>query len=321
MAGTDTAKTEETTSVEATPPAEEANEEAFAADFNEFAADDDIVTAAAPDPGPEDGDQAGAKVPAQKTEDEDETSNEAAPGGAAEPADIWADATPEQKAAVEALKHENSSNRTRASAQNRKITELMSAPKPAAEPAADKDAATPETDEEWEKFKSDYPEVAAPMERRFESRMARLESENVDLKGQVIGITDAQTQDAINAEEALLVQRHPDWQLLGQSKDFLAWLPQQPRYVQEGFARNGSTIVDGQEAASLIDLFKGGHTAPEPTKEDPKPSESTATNGKVTRRQRRLESAVQTESGQAGPGAGPPEGDFDAAFKHYAALP
>ncbi len=296
----------------------EANEEAFDDAFDEFAAEDETTTAAAPDPGPE----AGAEAPAEKIEDKpDDASNKAAPDGAAETKDIWADATPEQRTAFEAVRHENSSHRTRATAQNRKINQLISAPKPAAQPAADKHAATRETDEGWEQFQTDYPEVAAPMEKRFESRMAKLEAENAELRGQFTGITDAHTQNAIDAEEALLVQRHPDWEQLTASGDFVNWLPQQPRYVQEGFARNGNEIVDGQEAASLIDLFKDGSTAAEPPKEDPKPSETTATNGKVTRRQRRLESAVQTESGQAGPGAGPPEGDFDAAFEHYAAQP
>ncbi len=318
-----------TTELPATPEqTAEANEEDFEAAFEEFAAEDDAVTTAASDPGPEDeGQKAGAAAPAETTDGQAASGEEspgvegAAPDGAAAPEDIWADASPEQKAAFEASKHENQSHRTRASAQNRKIAELMSAPESAAEPAADT-AATPETDEGWEQFKSDYPEVAAPMEKRFEARMAKLEAENTDLRGRVTGITDAQTQGAIDNEEALLAQRHPDWEQLTASEDFATWLPDQPRYVQEGFARNGTAIVDGQEAASLIDLFKGNAPEPDPSKEPgPEPaSKDTTTQGKATRRQRRLESAVQTESGQAGPGAGPPEGDFDAAFDHFAAL-
>ena len=148
--------------------------------------------------------------------------------------------------------------------------------------------------------------------------MAKLEAENTDLRGRVTGITDAQTRDATNTEEALLVQRHPDWEQLTTSEAFNAWFPGQPRYVQEGFARNGTAIVDGQEAASLIDLFKDSQA---PSAEGTKPTKDTTTHGKATRRQRRLESAVQTESGQAGPGAGPPEGDFDASWDHFAALP
>ncbi len=149
--------------------------------------------------------------------------------------------------------------------------------------------------------------------------MTKLETENADLRGQVTGITDGQLQDAIDNEEALLVQRHPDWKQLTESEDFSAWLQDQPRYVQEGFVRNGTAIVDGQEAASLIDLFKGVQAPVEGDNAAPKDTE--IPSGQAKRRQRRLKSAVTTESGQAGPGAGPPEGDFDAAFDHFARQP
>lgn len=323
----------------------ESNEEAFAAAFDEFAATDDTTTTAEalPAEGLED-DKAGAAVVAPATDSADDKAAsgdapsdadakdppaEAAPDGAAEK-DIWADATPEQKAAFEAAQHENKSHKNRASAQNRKINQLMSAPKPAAQPAAEQPA-TPETAENWEQFKTEYPEVAGPLAERMDRQdkeMAALRSENANLLGQVTGISDARTQDSINAEEAVLAQRHPDWEQFTASAEFIAWLPNQPRYVQEGLARNGAAIVDGEEAASLLDLFRDDHAAPETpeTPETPKPAETpatdtTTTNGKATRRERRLESAVSTESGQAGPGAGPPEGDFDTAFDHFAKQP
>lgn len=299
----------------------ESAEEEFAEAFEEFASKDDTVTADAPAKGPDDDDKAGAPAPADKTEDQPASgekppdTDKAAPAdGAADTQDIWADATPEQRAAFEAAQQENRSHRGRASA----IARQQAASKTAADKAADTPA-TPETDEDWEQFKSEYPEVAGPLEQRYEKRIAKVEAENAQLRGQVSGITDDQLQDAINTEEALLVQRHPDWEQLTASEDFTAWLPGQPRYVQEGFARNGSVIVDGQEAASLIDLFKDDHPAtPQP---GDKPAKDTTNDGKGKRRARRLESAVSTESGQAGPGAGPPEGDFDAAFDHFASQP
>ena len=319
----------------------ETNEAAFASAFDEFAAMDDTTTTTtepAPVDGP-DGDKADA---AASTDDDKAASGDdqpdadkddppaddkatAAPDSAAE--DIWKDATPEQKAAIKAAEHENQSNRNRASAQNRKIAELMA--KPAAEQAA-KPAAKPEDAESWEKFKEDFPDTADQMEKRFGSRLETLEAENAALKGQVTGIETANTQQAINTEEAVLLKRHPDWQTFTASAEFVAWLPTQPRYVQEGLARNGAAIVDGEEAADLLDRFKDDHAAPEttetpettaPAEETPKPATDTKTNGKATRRTRRLESAVSTEPGTAGPGAGPPEGDFDAAFKHYAGQP
>ncbi|KKL17509.1 hypothetical protein LCGC14_2484820, partial [marine sediment metagenome] len=217
MAGTDTASTEATAPVEATPPAEKTNEDEFAEAFDEFAAVDDTDTGDPPAEGRKDDEDKPA--PGEESPDADEA---AADEPAAAPEDIWADATPEQKAAFEAAKHENQSHRGRASILDRREAALEVTPT-AAEPAADKDpdtAATPETDEDWEKFKSEYPEVAAPMEKRFEDRMTKLETENADLRGQVTGITDGQLQDAIDNEEALLVQRHPDWEQLTASEDF-----------------------------------------------------------------------------------------------------
>ena len=311
----------DTKSAEAPASAEETSEEEFATAFEEFAAVDDTLTT---DP-PAEGQEVIVEEPETPAPDPDPAPSGGEPSDdpidpapdAAEVEDIWADATPEQIAAFKAAEHKAASHQNRASAQNRKITELMAASQPAAAPAADPDPdATPETDESWEQFKTEYPEVATPMEKRFEARMTKLEAENTELRGQVTGIHNGQIQDAINTEEAVLADRHPDWEQLTTSPEFSKWLPDQPRYVQEGFVRNGTAIVDGQEAASLIDLFKGIEAAaPAPAPAD------TPISGKATRRQRRLESAVSSESSQAGPGAGPPEGDFDAAFDHFAAQP
>lgn len=304
----------------------EAGEDAFDEHFDEFAKKDETDAADATTAPPIEDDVDKAAAPAETAGKPDE---EPAPAAAGESTkkDIWADATPEQKAAFEAADHENASHRTRASAQNRKITELMAASKPAAEPAAAPaadPAATKETDEKWAQFKEDYPEVAGPLADRMDRQdkeIAGLRGENENLRGQVTGITDAQAQASTNTEEAMLEQRHPEWEKLTASEEFVAWLPDQPRYVQEGFVRNGNTIIDGQEAADLMDLFTNSQ---EPAAQTPEAGAKPATdtnNGKATRRQRRLESAVSTEPGQAGPGAGPPEGDFDAAFDHFARQP
>ena len=311
MAGKDKA-TEVETPVEATP-ADETKEE-FDEAFEEFAAEDEPAAPAPgqevlesePEPEPE------PEPAAPGEESPDDATPEAAPEGAA--VDIWADATTEQKAAFEAAQQTNRSNKGRLSAQDRKIIQLTTAPAPAApaaEPAAEE---TSEEKEEWETFKTEYPEVAGPVEKRYGAEISALKTENANLRGQVTGITDNQLQDAINDQEAVLADRHPDWEKLTKTPEFSAWLPNQPRYVQEGFVRNGTAIVDGQEAASLIDLFR-------PPPVGAAAAAETEPSGKAKRRQRRLESAVTTESGQAGPGAGPAEGDFDAAFDHFAALP
>ncbi len=317
MAGTDKASTEETPAVDA--PAEATTEEAFDDAFDEFVSADPP-----PDTGrTEDTQQAEAEASAETTDDDatsgEESSDETEEAAASDDAaaeDIWKDATPAQRAAFEAAQHENRSHRGRTSALDRKLN--------ATSAATPHQAPSPEDVEKWEQFKAEYPEVAGPMEQRFESRLTRLETENAELRTQVTGITDDQIQDAINDQEALLGQRHPDWEQLTASDDFSTWLPNQPRYVQEGFARNGKAIVDGQEAASLINLFKVDHPAAagnDPSDAGDTPAKDTTNTGMDSRRQRRLKSAVTAESGQAGPGAGPPEGDFDAAFDHFANQP
>ncbi len=287
------------------------SEEEFADAFEEFAAGDDGET------------ENEGEGPPQEAAHEDEEGEAAPQEGAAEQPDIWADATPEQRAAFEAAQHENSSNRERVQAQNRKISDLLSQPG-AAQPAApvSKPATTEEGDpvanEEWEKFEEEYPEVAGPISKRYGNELAELKAENAKLRGEVSGINHIQRQEAIDTEEAVLLDRHPDWKAETSTPEFSEWLPNQPRYVQDGFQRNGDTISDGDEAASLMDLFKAdmappaGQAPAEPRKEP---------TGKAKRRAARLTSAVSTESGQAGPGAGPPEGDFDSAFEHYAAQP
>jgi hypothetical protein len=134
--------------------------------FDEFAADDtgtDAVTP--PAEGRAEDDKADAAASAETTDQaaadddkSDDPADAAAPKDAAETADIWADATPEQKAAFEAADHENQSHRTRASAQNRKIAQLMPAPPSAADKAAEPTAPAG-TDEDWERFKDLYREM------------------------------------------------------------------------------------------------------------------------------------------------------------------
>ena len=224
--------------------------------------------------------------------------DEAAPKDAAKDDDIWADATPEQRAAHEAALQENKSHRGRASAEDRRRhADDLQAKKAIAERAA-KEPATPETAEDYEQFKTEYPEVAGPVEARF----ARLEAENAELRSRVTNLDATQLSAAIDSEEALLEQRHPEWRTFTASKEFSDWLTEQPRYIQEGLARNGDAIVDGLEAASLLDMFTGPTNDPAsetPTEGNPAPK-GTGKNGIDSRRQRRLQSAVTTQGGKPG---------------------
>ena len=314
MAGTEATPTDAGASVDAPTSADDDAKE-FDAAFEEFAAVDDTETAPPPDPAEKPAD---APAPAEGSEEPAKIEDPpAAPEGAA--ADIWADATPEQRAAFEAAQQENRSHRGRASFLDIQQAQIA-AKQPAAAPAAGPDAA-PATDEQFTNFESEYPEVAGPIKARYDAQLDAQAGQIAALEQRISGISDVQVQEAIGDQIALLEQRHPTWNALTSTPEFETWVNAQPRFVQEGFVRNGETVVDGEEAARLMDLYVDQQPAPDPAAGSPEPAAEDTTSGKATRRQRRLDSAVTTESAQAGPGAGPPEGDFDAAFDHFARLP
>lgn len=306
MAGTEPAQTEADAPVD---PASDDGKD-FDAAFEEFAAADDT------EPAPEKEEPAGAPAPADGPDEPAKTIEEpAAPEGAAP--DIWADATPEQLAAFQAAQQENRSHRGRASALDIREAQIAAAQKPAAVPAAGEPVVEPATDEKFETFETEYPEVAGPIKARYDARHEQQEAKIAALEQTVAGISTIQANEATGDELAVLEQRHPTWHALTSTPQFETWVNGQPRFVQEGFVRNGTTVVDGEEAASLMDLYVDQQKAPTAAA----PAAEDKTSGKATRRQRRLDSAVTAEKSQAGPGSGPPEGDYDAAFEHYARQP
>ncbi len=295
MAGTESTPTDAAAPVDA-PISVDDDAKEFDAAFEEFAAVDDTETTPPPDPAEKPAD---APAPADGPEEPAKTVEDppAAPEGAAP--DIWAAATPEQRTAFQAVQPPAAS--------------------PAAGPAAAADAAAPATDEQFTNFESDYPEVAGPIKARYDPRYDAQEAKITALERRLSGISDVQMNEAIGGELTVLEQRHPTWHAMTSTPEFETWVNAQPRYVQEGFVRNGNIVVDGEEAASLIDLYVDQQKAP--AADDANPAVEDKSTGKATRRQRRLESAVSAETSQAGPGSGPPEGDFDAAFDHFARQP
>lgn len=346
MAGTDQESTAGEPAADATP-AENTDTE-FDAAFSEFAADDAApaeqadATTDAKDQGDPGDETRPPEAPAAEqppaTGDEppaaDKTKDAPASGASEEPKDIWADAPPELKAAheaaakqLEAERHENRSNRTRMSTLTRKLTaaEQAAANAPAPEAGDRSQTEAVETDEE-KNFKTDYPEVSGPVATMLQRRDARIEtqtSEIQSLKTRLDGIDDQNAQTQINAEEAVLADAHSDWSTVVQSTEFSTWLAGQPRYIQDGLARNGDAIVDGNEAASLISMFKDSQPAPtnEPPATPKGDGEDPPKNGLDARSQRRLESAVSTPGGAPGSGSGPPNGDYEAAFNYFADQP
>lgn len=306
----------------------------FEKSFNEFAgasSDDDPPADQAggdenkgDDTGQDDGSSAGNddKQPA------DEAGKETTDGGNQPPAeatDIWANATPEQRKAFEALnaqyralEHTDRSNRGRIAAFQRQLAELQaSAPeKPA---AGDKGkggqnvtAQIFEAKPTLKKFKEEYPEVAEPIQELFSTIL----EENANLRRELSGLSSERRQDALSKNEQALTEKHPDWKAVTAKPEFSRWVEQQPGYVQQAIIRNAEHIVDPNEAADIIGRFKeatGQMTPPNPSPSDGGGKTSTT----ETRRKRQLEAASSVVNKGPGAGASAPD-DFESAFTYFA---
>lgn len=110
--------------------------------------------------------------------------------------------------------------------------------------------------EEFQKYKQDFPEEAAAIEREFERRdgyIRKIEErlQKVDEGFQLFNQERlmAQTQQAYHE----LSQAHPDYQECLESQEYQDFL----RYQPPGFQQIAMTTTDPREAAWVLDQFKG----------------------------------------------------------------
>lgn len=286
------------------------------------------------DPEPDSEDDAAADAAAKDAADDDGEDGDKADGPEAKAADddgepdIWANATPEQKAEIERLRHSEASQRGRVSALMRQQNQRSQPPAPAAGADGKHEGATsPFEDPEFQTLEKDYPEIAGPVKKLVGSMMA----ENANLKKELSSFSDERRQEYYNSQVDVLNDAHPGWTDITGSDAFSDWLDGQPEYVRQAAVRNGETIVDGAEAAHLIGQFKAqtGYAAPpakngkadEPGADkdaDTKPNASKTPKTKA-RRSVQLDSAREAPRGTQGiatrsgiPEDGEPEEIFDA---------
>lgn len=321
--------------------------------FNELEAEErtaaggsaDADTAAAP---PKEGaaadegaDDAAAAAAAQGSEGEESSTDEGAARAPATPKgdegkgagqpdkgkpDIWANATPEQRAAIDAaqaqiakLEHAEKSARGRLSSLTRTLDTIRS--KPAAKPAANGGAAgaaakgVTESDA-WKAFAKDYPEVAGPIGQALAGMQLSIADQ-----GKVV---QAITEDALEADrEAVyeaLDREHSDWETVtADPAQFKAWLDTQPEYVQAAAKRNSDEIVNAKDAADIIGRYKAfrssqdGGNAPANGPSGGGGGNAPANGGKTgslsAKRNLQLESASGARSGGRGTATGIPDTD------------
>jgi hypothetical protein len=225
---------------------------------------------------------------------------------------IWAGASPEQLAARDALKgtadaatQNQKSDRGRIAAYQRKIDTLEAAaqnPAAATDPDA-KPSAFLESDE-WKGFEEEYEDVAAPMKAALLATQSQLDAVRTELNG----ISGDRSEAYLEAQYGIVLEQHPDYEEVRESREFFDWLEGAPPYVRNAALKNGENIVDGVEVVGLVQQYKDSPVYTDAHKGKP---------GLSKNRQARLDSAPAVDGGGAGASSGPGN-DFEQAFAFHA---
>lgn len=295
----------------------------FDAALAEFAGEADAPAVAA-GTSPEDKAPPQPEAPAPEAGDQGQSAAEQAPTGEPTGDDPLSGVPESVRAEIDKLKREVATISGRAAAEARRANalerQLASGTQPAGTPASGQpsNGNGPTTAEEardvlesddMKRLKEDYPEIAGPIV----AALQRLEARTQELAVPVQNLAAQQQSLEVDQRYAALAEKHPDWQTYATDQRWGAFLNEQPRFVQEMFARNVD-VSDPEEAAFVLTRFKeyiGVKTPPAST--EPAPA-----NTEVQRRQRQLDAA--RDGGTSGAGAtvtGIPD-DFDAAMAAYA---
>jgi hypothetical protein len=184
--------------------------------------------------------------------------------------DIWADASPELRAAheaeVEALRRKTADE---VKAQAGRIRKLQQELKASAERAADSNA--PKLSDTLDQGLADYPEIARPVKDALspiEKKLERLD----DLEAQHRSAQQEEVNSHIRSQQQLLEAAHPDWEqeyIQGpKAKQFYDWIKSPDRlmkHVNTVFETNREHIFDASAAIEVFDAFKADIAGTDPT--------------------------------------------------------
>ena len=280
-------------------------EDEFEQAFNEFAEPEHETAIATDEP--------------IEAEVEDETEAEAEVETEAEviaepTTDIWANATEEQRAAMEAVRRERAeiehrykSDEGRVSALQRKINNLESRQQPA--PVAISQA-TPVSDEGIDSFREDYPDIANAVDKMVQSKMTTeregfsqaMRQMQQQMDQAIQPFQESEQKRFIDTQMQELESSHPDWREVAQSTDFIEWLNVQPDPVRAMF-----TSDSARDASYLVGSFK----QTQPVLQEAETVEPSSNN------QQALKQAVAPRSRRTAPVTNSVPDDYESAFDYW----
>ena len=211
-------------------------------------------------------------------------------------------------------KHGFDANKGRVSALQKKINDLESQLSNPPQPEVKEEIANPSnsgmSDEKWQEFKEEYPEMAEAFEAKLDSLSnnfnARIESDVSSrlstIQKELEPLKQEAHDDYVKGQLAVLTEKHPDWQAVASSDNFNKWIVEQSEKVQDLM-----NSLDARDAASVFDLYKT-HSNHAQKMQEQKISDN---------RQSRLQSNVGVKAKSSKTGAGIPS-EFDDAFDYFA---
>lgn len=190
-------------------------------------------------------------------------------------------------------------------------------------PTAGEVAEAMQTEEGWSEFTEEYPEIAAAIDQRLESKLGQFKGEVTETIKPVL--TRAQEEE-VNKGYEYLDSNYEGWRDRVASPIFQEWIETQPDVVQQL-----ADSDDPREASSLIEFYDNYLTATGRMSEFQKPAgQNDPPNGGKDddeaaalrrRRDQQLEDgdAIGSRGAGVGTGGSPVGDEFESAFNVYAA--
>lgn len=144
----------------------------------------------------------------------------------------------------------------------------------------------PKSEEELQKWASEYPDVAKIVET---IAIKKAKEQSADIETRLKQIDEMQLDAMKQKAEAELMRLHPDFDQIRDQDEFHSWVEAQPKWVQQALYENETDAVS---AARAIDLYKADMGI---TKKSRKDSDREAAKGIATGR-----STAPEKSAEAG---------------------
>ena len=112
--------------------------------------------------------------------------------------------------------------------------------------------------EEWEQFKEDFPEIAAPLEERLSAIKVETDPQILQQMQEALQNEINSVREAFSAEleRRTLTLSHRDWEKIIQSQEYNDWLADQPDEIQD------KTLSPyAADAIEVLDRFKASRKA------------------------------------------------------------